>query len=78
MKLARKGECRIAMINRNVPDMVGKVSRILGEASINIHHMVNDSKGDVAYTLMDVDSQVDADTFGLLSDIEGVLRVRLL
>ncbi len=78
VKLARKGEARIAMINRNVPDMVGKVSRILGAADINIRHMVNDSKNDVAYTLIDVDSKVDDDTFGLLSDIDGVLRVRLL
>lgn len=78
VKLARKGVSRIAMINRNVPDMVGKVSRILGKAEINIHHMVNNSRGDFAYTLMDVDSEVDADTSGLLQDIEGVLRVRIL
>jgi D-3-phosphoglycerate dehydrogenase len=66
------------MINHNVPDMVGKVSRILGDAKVNIHHMMNDSKGDFAYTLMDVDSTIDHDTFGLLSDIDGVLRVRVL
>lgn len=78
VKLARKGVCRIAMINRNVPDMVGKVSRILGQKEVNIHHMVNESRGGFAYTLMDVDSKVDNDTFGLLQDIEGVLRVRIL
>ncbi len=78
VKLARKGECRIAMINRNVPDMVGQISCILGDSGANIHHMVNDSRGDIAYTLIDVDSKISDDTLAALEGIEDVLRVRVL
>ena len=66
------------MINRNVPDMVGQISRILGDSDANIHHMVNDSRGDFAYTLIDVDSKIGDDTLAALQEIEGVLRVRVI
>ncbi|SEA11284.1 D-3-phosphoglycerate dehydrogenase [Thiothrix caldifontis] len=78
VKLRRTGLTRIAVVNQNNPDMLGKISHVLGQAGVNIAHMLNDSKGNMAYTLMDVDSVVSEDTRVALSAIPGVLKVRLL
>jgi D-3-phosphoglycerate dehydrogenase len=78
VKLPRTGLARIALVNQNNPDMLGKISHILGQAGINIAHMMNDSKGNMAYTLMDVDSPVTDTTLAALVAIPGVLKVRLL
>ncbi|EIJ32840.1 3-phosphoglycerate dehydrogenase family protein [Thiothrix nivea] len=78
VKLPRAGLARISLVNQNNPDMLGKISHVMGQAGINIKHMLNDSKGDMAYTLMDVDSVVADDTLAALAAIPGVLKVRLL
>jgi D-3-phosphoglycerate dehydrogenase len=78
VKLRRTGLTRLALVNQNNPDMLGKISHVLGQAGVNIAHMMNDSKGNMAYTLMDVDSVVNEDTRAALSAIPGVLKVRLL
>lgn len=78
VKLARAGKARLAILNRNVPDMIGKVSHILGGTNTNIHHMVNDSMGDLAYTLIDVDSTIADATLQQIQEIEGVLKTRVL
>ena len=78
IKLARAGEVRFAIFNRNVPDMIGNVSHILGEANTNIHHMVNHSRGGFAYTLIDVDSKIIQETIAKIDMIEGVLKTRVL
>lgn len=78
VKLRRTGLARLAVVNRNNPDMLGKISHVLGQEGVNIAHMVNDSKSSMAYTLMDVDSAVGAATVAALAAIPGVLKVRLL
>ncbi|MEE9303935.1 MAG: 3-phosphoglycerate dehydrogenase family protein [Thiotrichaceae bacterium] len=78
VKLPRAGECRVAIMHKNSPDMVGQISHVLGNSSANIHHMVNNSQGDLAYTLIDVDSRLTDDCVSGLSSIDGVLKVRLL
>lgn len=78
VKLRRTGLARIAIVNRHNPDMLGKISHVLGQEGVNIAHMVNDSKGSMAYTPMDVDSAVGAATVAALAAIPGVLKVRLL
>ena len=54
---------RIAIANANVPNMVSQISSVLAAAGLNIHNMVNKSKGDMAYTLVDVDSAVTIGMF---------------
>jgi D-3-phosphoglycerate dehydrogenase len=78
VRLPRAGAARIALVNQNNPDMLGKISHILGQAGVNIAHMRNDSKGGMAYTLMDVDSAVGDETVAALAAIPGVLKVRVL
>ena len=76
--LPRIGASRLAVVNRNLPDMVGQISHILGKSGINIGHMVNESRGDLAYTLLDVEQQIDGATADAIARIGGVLRVRVL
>jgi D-3-phosphoglycerate dehydrogenase len=78
MDLPRKGSARITIMNKNVPDMLGQVSHILGKANVNINHMLNDSRGDLAYTLVDVDSTLSQEVEMELAGIDGVLRLRVL
>ena len=54
--MAREAPYRLAIANANVPDMLGRISHALGKRKINIHNMLNKSKGEMAYTLVDADS----------------------
>ena len=76
--MTRESPFRIAIANANVPNMVGQISGVVAEAGLNIHNMLNRSKGDMAYTLVDVDSAVTDKVVGTLASIKGVLAVRYL
>jgi len=76
--MPRESGFRIAIANANVPNMVGQISTAMAEAKLNIHTMMNKSKKDVAYTLVDVDSKVPKKVIDAISKIEGVLAVRYL
>jgi len=76
--LPRAGDSRLTVINRNLPDMVGQISHILGKSGLNIVHMVNESRGTVAYTIMDVEGDITEDAAREITAINGVLRVRVL
>ena len=76
--MAREAPFRVGIANANVPNMVGQISTAMAKASLNIHTMVNKSKGDMAYTLVDVDSKVPSKVIEQVSGIEGVLSVRYL
>jgi D-3-phosphoglycerate dehydrogenase / 2-oxoglutarate reductase len=69
---------RVAIANANVPNMLGQISTAMAHAGLNIHNMVNKSRGDMAYTLVDVDSPVGASVLEAIRAIEGVLAVRYL
>lgn len=76
--MVRESGFRIAIANANVPNMVGQISSLLAASHINIHNMLNKSKGDIAYTLVDVDSVVSDTVLAQLAAITGVLSVRSL
>lgn len=78
VSMVRESSYRIAIANANVPNMVGQISTALAEAGLNIHNMVNKSRGEMAYTLVDVDSQVNDKVTGAIAKIAGVLCVRYL
>lgn len=78
VSLPRSGEQRLAVVNENRPDMVGQISHVLGQHSVNIIHMVNESKGNMAYTLIDTDSTIDESVAEQVKAIKGVLAVRLI
>jgi D-3-phosphoglycerate dehydrogenase len=77
--LTRQPGCtRIAIVNSNVPNMVGQISTLLAGAGINIAEMLNRSRGEFAYTLLDAESSLDAALLDRLRAIEGVLTARLV
>ena len=76
--MPRESGFRVAIANANVPNMLGQISTAMAHAGLNIHNMVNKSRGDMAYTLVDVDSPVGEGALAALKAIEGVLAVRYL
>ena len=76
--MPRESPWRLAIANANVPNMLASISQAMGGRGINIHTMLNKSRGDMAYTLVDVDSAVPADAIEGLRAIDGVLAVRYL
>jgi D-3-phosphoglycerate dehydrogenase len=76
--MPRESAFRIAIANANVPNMVGQISTAMADAKLNIHNMMNKSKKDIAYTLVDVDSKVPKKVIDAIAKIEGVLAVRYL
>ncbi|NWO22016.1 phosphoglycerate dehydrogenase [Oribacterium sp. oral taxon 102] len=69
-------EGRLAILHRNIPNMLSRITSALGEANINIGNMQNRSRGAYAYTLTDIDSPLNEEGFRNLQRIEGILRVR--
>jgi D-3-phosphoglycerate dehydrogenase len=78
VEMPRESPYRVAIANANVPNMLGQISTTMARAGLNIHTMVNKSRGDMAYTLVDVDSPVEEAVIAALSAIEGVLSVRAI
>jgi D-3-phosphoglycerate dehydrogenase len=78
VSMARESAFRVAIANANVPNMLGQISTAMARAGLNIHNMVNKSRGDMAYTLVDVDSAVSDAVLADIAAIEGVLSARYL
>jgi D-3-phosphoglycerate dehydrogenase len=72
------GTSRLAIANSNVPNMVGQISTLLAESGLNIADLLNKSRGELAYTLVDVEGQVPASLLGKIRRIDGVLSARLI
>jgi D-3-phosphoglycerate dehydrogenase len=72
------GTRRLAIANRNVPNMVGQISTLLAGANLNIADLLNKSRGDLAYTLIDVDGEVSGEAVEAIRTIDGVLSIRLI
>jgi D-3-phosphoglycerate dehydrogenase len=76
--MARESAYRVGIANANVPNMLGQISTAMARAGLNIHNMVNKSRGEMAYTLVDVESPVAEAVLADLRSIQGVLSVRYL
>jgi len=74
----RESNYRVAIANANVPNMLGQISTAMARANLNIHNMLNKSRGEMAYTIVDVDSAVPDSLITSIRAIEGVLAVRYL
>ena len=78
VNLDRAGESRICVIHENVPRMINGFLDIIGEANMNVEHMINKARGSVAYTIIDVDAGVPDEMLRKLRSLEHVKRVRVL
>jgi D-3-phosphoglycerate dehydrogenase len=78
VSVPRETENRIVIANANVPKMLGHISNVMADAGLNIHDMVNKSRDDLAYTVVDCDSEIPTSVADKLMAVEGVLSVRVL
>lgn len=74
----RESAYRLGIANANVPNMLGQISTALAGSNLNIHNMLNRSRGEMAYTIVDVDSAVPDSVLGMLRGIDGILSVRYM
>lgn len=74
----KAGRTRITILHKNVPDMVHQITAIVGSEKLNIDDMLNRSKGNLAYTMIDVNAPVSDKVSDALKSINGVIRVRVL
>ena len=77
-KMSRESPHRLAIAHANVPNMLAQISSSLGESNLNIHNMLNKSKGEVAYTVVDVDSAILPAVVSKIGTIKNVLSVRYI
>ena len=78
IEMARESPYRVAIANANVPNMLGQISTAMAHAGLNIHNMVNKSRGETAFTLVDVDSPIKPAVIKAIAAIDGVLSVRAI
>lgn len=76
--MPRNGRTRLAIIHRNIKDMINKITARISEKNINIDHFINKSKGEYAYTMVDLDDEIPSGIVGELEQIDGVIRIRLI
>lgn len=78
VNLPRGSPHRLIVANANVPNMLGQISTAMADANLNIHDMINQSRGDMAYTVVDTDSPIPRSTWDRVRAIDGVMMARLL
>jgi len=78
VEMDRSGAQRLCIFHRNIPAMLANITLQLAEDSINVENMTNKSKGDWAYTMVDVGSEVDDKAISDIKAIPGVIRVRVI
>ncbi len=78
LTLERSGDARLAISNHNVPKILSSVLDILAEANVNIHDMLNKSRGEIAYNLIDVDANLSESLLDQIRSLDGVINVRLI
>lgn len=78
MGLCAEDNYRVAVLHKNVPNMIAQITNLLGEAGINIANLTNKARGEYAYTLVDAEAPIDAAMADKLAAIESVCRVRVV
>lgn len=76
--MERSGSHRLCMIHRNIPKMLNNILSVLSEEKVNVENMINKSKGDYAYTMMDLNSKIPESVLDKVRAIEGMLRLRVI
>ncbi len=77
VSMPKSGDVRVTVMHKNVPAMLSAISACVSGANLNIANMINKSKGEYAYTIIDVDGTVSDETVGSIKSIDGVIRVSL-
>ena len=77
-KMSRNGGSRMTFANSNVPKVLGQVLSVLADANLNVVDMVNKSRGEIAYNIIDIEGDIDEAVIGKVASVDGVMRVRLI
>ena len=72
------GDARLCVLHANIPNMISQITAAVAESGLNIENMTNKSKGDNAYTIVDVTGSVSDATIAKLSTVEGIVKVRVI
>lgn len=78
VSMPHSGDVRICLLHSNVPSIISQITAALSEQHINIENMINKSKGDNAYTLLEINGSVSDSTVAKIKSIEGMYRVRVI
>lgn len=76
--LPRQGKSRVTVFHRNVKNMLGSITSIIGSEGVNISNMLSRAKGDFAYLMLDLDEELSTDALARISELNDVIRVRAL
>lgn len=76
ISMPRETDHRLVVCNANVPNMVGQISTILADANLNIHDMINQSRGEIAYTIVDADSEIPQSVVDNIRRLKGIMIAR--
>ena len=74
----RSGVCRLCILHRNVPAMLANITALLSRDRVNVENMSNKSRGDYAYTIVDLGAQIDQSVIQDVNNLENVIRVRFI
>ena len=74
----KEGGDRVTILHKNIPNMIGQFTAVLASGGLNISNMTNKSRGEYAYTIIDIEDEVDADAVKALEAVDGVLKVRII
>ena len=77
-KMARAGDTRITFSNKNVPKVLGNVLSILADGNLNVVDMVNKSRDEIAYNIIDVEGEVTDEINSAIAAVDGVVHVRII
>ena len=78
VSMRRDTPFRLVVSNANVPNMVGQISTIMADAGLNIHDMINQSRGDIAYTIVDCDTEIPQSVLDSIKSLDGVMIARAI
>ena len=78
VSMARSGDKRLCVFHANIPNMLSQVTSVLAETGVNIENMINKSKGDNAYTIVDVTGDVANTVIERLTAVDGIVKVRVI
>jgi len=78
VNVPRVGDVRVCVLHKNIPNMLAQISSVVSACGVNIESMTNQSRKDLAYTVLDVAGAVAADVTDKIAAIDGIIRVRVL
>lgn len=76
--MRRSGECRICVIHKNVPTILSSIVNLVSDLEINVENLINKSKKDLAYTMIDINQSVGENMVAAIQRMEPTIRVRVL